>query len=50
MAGAKAATTPRKSSPSCNVPGCNVEPYHRGLCDEHWATRRDLADPEPRPE
>jgi hypothetical protein len=28
----------------CNVPDCEAEVYHRGLRDEHWASRRELAD------
>lgn len=28
----------------CNVPDCEAEVYHRGLCDGHWASRRELAD------
>ena len=28
----------------CNV--CGREPYFRGLCGAHWATRRDMADEE----
>lgn len=31
---------------ACNVPACRAAVYHRGLCDEHWASRRDLADPD----
>jgi hypothetical protein len=36
---------PAKRPETCNVPGCEQPVYHRGLCDEHWASRRELADP-----
>jgi hypothetical protein len=39
----------RRPRVSCNVPECLQPVYHRGLCDEHWASRRDLADPEESP-